>query len=193
MHSERSYRRIPQYSGADSDRTRARGAVYGKAQPLFFKSDWRHCAQHFIYAVIIELIFFGIVGSSEYLWLQLLAYAAFAAAVYLIMYLLFTPNLKRRRHLYVQDSWRNCAVLVVFLVIFLASTFINQANAWGGYEGVNYLSIASDIINCVFVVAVQYVSLRNARLRNEKDLAIHSSMAKRSSIIPLKTPLTIST
>lgn len=131
-----------------------------------------YAAQHFIYAVIIELIFFGIVGSSEYLWLQLLAYAAFAAAVYLIMYLLFTPNLKRRRHLYVQDSWRNCAVLVVFLVIFLASTFINQANAWGGYEGVNYLSIASDIINCVFVVAVQYVSLRNARLRNEKDLVI---------------------
>lgn len=130
-----------------------------------------YAAQHFIYVAVIELIFFGLLGSSGYVWQQLLAYIAFTIAICTLMYFLFTPNLRARKHLYVQNSLRNCIVLSVFLFIFLASTFINQANARQDYVGINYLSVCSDFVNCVLVVAVQYVSLRGARLRNEKEMA----------------------
>ena len=131
-----------------------------------------YAVQHFVYVVVVELIFFGLIGSAGNIWAQLAAYVAGAAVAYSVVYFLFTPNLKKRRHLYVQDSWRNFAVLSAFLIIFLASTFINQANARQDYVGVNYLSIFSDCVNCVLVVAVQYVSLRSARMRSEKELAV---------------------
>lgn len=60
-------------------------------------------------------------------------------------------------------------MLSAVLVVFLASTFINQYNAVGDMQALNLFSVASDVINCVFVLIVQYMSLRTSRINVEKE------------------------
>ncbi|MGN0813761.1 MAG: GHKL domain-containing protein [Candidatus Coproplasma sp.] len=128
-----------------------------------------YAAQHVIYVIVNELICFGIFSNTLNNWIMLLLYVAVAAIIYFIIYKVFVPNMRNRRHLYIQHSMRNCAVLCIFLIVFLCSTFINQASARQDYTKLNYLAAASDFINCALVIVVQYVSLRNSRTKTEKD------------------------
>lgn len=130
-----------------------------------------YAAQHLIYIIAIEIIFFGIVGNGSNVWVQLGPYVIFAAVIYLLIYFLFIPNMRNRKHLYIQHSTRNSLVLLIFLIVFLSSTFINQANARQDYVGLNYLSAISDFVNCVLVIVVQYVGLRSAKIRFEREAA----------------------
>lgn len=128
-----------------------------------------YAAQHLIYVIVNELICFGLLSNKLNNWLVLLLYVAVAAVIYFLVFKLFVPNLRHRKHFYIQNSVRNFAVLGIFLIIFLCSTFINQASARQDYTKLNYLAVASDFINCVFVIVVQYVSLRNLRIKTEKE------------------------
>lgn len=126
-----------------------------------------YSAQHFIYVTAVEIMFFAVLGRVKDVWGQLGLSVAFAAAIYTAMYFLFIPKGGSNKRLNLQNDWRNFSVLCVFFVIFFGSTFVNQSNA--RREGINYLSMISDLVNCLLVVAVQYVSQRNARMRYEKE------------------------
>lgn len=129
-----------------------------------------YAVQHLVYVVVIELIFYGVIGSGTNVWAQLGVYTLAAAILYCATYFLFLPQTKERRHLDIMNNRTNVVMLGVFLLVFLLSTFVNQANARQDYVGINYLSVISDFVNCVLVIVVQWVGLRTARVRTEKDL-----------------------
>ena len=127
-----------------------------------------YAAQHIAYVVANECLIMGLRISME-LWQQLLIYFTVATIVDIIIYFVFTPNLRNRDRLYVNHSWKICLALGAVLVVFLASTFINQYNAIRDFRNLNWLSVASDFVNCIFVLIVQYMSLRTSRINIEKE------------------------
>lgn len=128
-----------------------------------------YAAQHTVYVLVNELICYGLFENKLNQWLVLLIYAVMAAVVCFIVYRMFVPSLKARKHLYIQHSLQNCLAMCVFLAVFLISAFVNQANARQDYTKINYLSVASDFINCILVIVVQYISMRTSRIRDEKE------------------------
>lgn len=127
-----------------------------------------YAAQHIAYVIANECLLMGFrlrLGVG----VQLLLYCAVAFVIDLAVYLVFSPNIKHREHLYVSHSWKNCLALLAVLIVFLASTFINQYNAVRDFGTLNLLSVASDFVNCVFVLIVQYMSLRTSRINIEKE------------------------
>lgn len=129
-----------------------------------------YSVQHLIYVFVIELVFYGFIGGGSAVWAQLGLYIIVAAVLCCVTYFLFVPLTKGRRHLDINHSRVNCLALSFFLLVFLLSTFINQANARQDYVGINYLSVISDLINCLLVTAVQYVGLRGARAQTDKGI-----------------------
>ena len=128
-----------------------------------------YAAQHMIYVIAYECLVMGFFGHHLHILLRLLIYFAVAVVIDAVMYVVFSPIIKKREHLYVHPSWKNCLMLSAVLVVFLASTFINQYNAVGDMQALNLFSVASDVINCVFVLIVQYMSLRTSRINVEKE------------------------
>lgn len=129
-----------------------------------------YAVQHIVYVFSVEFVFFGLLDRARDVWGQFALSVPVAAVVYTAIYFLFIPNIRRSKHLFVHNNWRNCLMLALFFLIFFASTFVNQANA--RRDGINYLSIVSDFVNCLFVIVVQYVSLRTARMRTEKEALV---------------------
>lgn len=127
-----------------------------------------YAVQHIVYVVAVEFVFFGLLDQSRNIWGQVGLSVVTAAVFYSVVYILFIPNIKRRKHLYFKNNWRNALTLLGFFLVFFVSTFVNQSNA--RQNGINILSMISDFVNCLFVIVVQYVSLRNARMRSEKEM-----------------------
>ena len=128
-----------------------------------------YAAQHITYVIANECLIMGIFGHQLHIIFRLLIYVIVALIIAVMMYAVFSPIIKNREHLYVHPSWKNCLMLCLVLMVFLASTFINQYNAVGDMQALNLLSVASDFINCVFVLIVQYMSLRTSRINVEKE------------------------
>ena len=128
-----------------------------------------YAAQHMIYVIAYECIVMGFFDYRMHIAWRLLIYFAVAVAVDLLVYTVFSPLIKNREHLYVHPSWKNCLTLAAVLVVFLASTFINQYNAVGDMRSLNVFSVASDFINCIFVLIVQFMGMRTSRINVEKE------------------------
>lgn len=126
-----------------------------------------YAVQHIVYVVAVEFVFFGLLGDGRNLWGQVGMSVLVAAVIYPIVFLLFVPNMRKREHLYFRNSWQNALALMSFFVVFFATTFVNQSGARG--DGNNIISMISDFANCLFVIIVQYVSLRTARMKREKE------------------------
>lgn len=125
-----------------------------------------YALQHFIYVTAVELVYFGILDESKNVLGQALLSLALTPFVGALAYFLFVPKGVWEKTLNLENRTSNFIALSVFFAVFFASTFVNQANA--RQDGINYLSMVSDLINCIFVVTVQYYSLRDARLRYDK-------------------------
>lgn len=126
-----------------------------------------YAVHHIVYVITVEFVFFAILKRSRDVLWQMLASAVVAALLYFVVYKLFMPNMKKSEHLYFGDNMYGAIALVLFFSVFFASTFVNQANA--RQNGVNILSMISDFVNCLFVIVAQYISLRNMRMKSERD------------------------
>jgi hypothetical protein len=130
-----------------------------------------YAVEHFVYVAIIEVIFIGAANDAVNFWLQLLTYSAVCAGIYLLFYKIFAPNIKYLGNFYLKDNLKNRLFFIVFYVVFLASTLLNQLNARHIEESFNYLSAVSDLINCLFVIIVQFVGLTTSRINFEKQFS----------------------
>ena len=136
-----------------------------------------YAVDHFVYVLINEIIFIGLAGfnlfdpeNGGYFWLMIVAYAAACALVYYVFYRIFKPNANHLSN-YFKDTWQNRLYLSVFLIIFFGSTLLNQQNAQATSGELNYLSAISDLVNCLFVIIVQFTVLTTARINFEKRLS----------------------
>lgn len=130
-----------------------------------------YAVEHFVYVAIIEIIFIGAANDSVNFWLQLLTYCSGCAGVFFLFYKIFAPNIKYLGNFYLKDNWKNRLFFIAFFTVFIASTLLNQLNARYIEAGFNYLSTVSDLINCLFVIIVQFVGLTTSRINFEKQFS----------------------
>lgn len=137
-----------------------------------------YAVEHFVYVLVNEIVFTGLVGydmfdwqETDYFWLMLLSNVVVCAGVYCCFYRIFRNNIKYLGKYFLSDSWRNRIFFCGFFALFFASTLLNQQNAQSSDAGINYLSAISDIINCLFVIIVQFIGLTTARSNFEKQMS----------------------
>lgn len=137
-----------------------------------------YAVEHFVYVLVNEIVFIGFVGynmfdwqDTAYFWIMLASNAAVCAGLYYAFYRIFKPNVNYLGDYYLTDNWKNRIFFGGFLLVFFASTLLNQQNAQSSDEGLNYLSAISDLINCLFVLIVQFIGLTTARIGFEKQLS----------------------
>lgn len=70
-----------------------------------------YAAQHMIYVIAYECLVMGLFGHHLHILLRLLIYFAVAVVIDAVMYVVFSPIIKNREHLYVHPSWKNCLML----------------------------------------------------------------------------------
>lgn len=128
-----------------------------------------YAIQHIAYIAVYECLFYGLLANNVPFWVQMVVYILFSVTFDFFIWVWFRPQFKNKGRLYVPHSAKNSLVLLLFLAFFLASTFINQHNAFADYVSINWLSAASDFINCFFVLVVQFIALRNYRINSEKE------------------------
>ncbi len=137
-----------------------------------------YAVEHFVYVLVNEIVFTGLVGynmfdwpETAYFWIMLLSNAVVSAGVYYAFYKIFRNNIKYLGSYFLSDTWRNRVFFCVFFAVFFASTLLNQQNAQGAETGINYLGAISDLINCLFVIIVQFIGLTTARINFEKQMS----------------------
>lgn len=136
-----------------------------------------YAAEHFVYVIVNEMIFIGALGLDIFgsggavFYAMLLADAAACAGVYYALFAVFKNNIRAVGGHTVGDGLGNRIFFGVFAAMFFASTLLNQHNTESASGGVNYVAAASDTINCLFVLVVQYITLRTIRVNAEKRFA----------------------
>ena len=68
---------------------------------------------------------------------------------------------------YLEDSLRTRLLYSLFFLLFIVTTFVNQASSYNK----NYAGVIADILNCLLLLFVQYLSLRSLQLLVEKKTA----------------------
>lgn len=126
-----------------------------------------YAVQHIVYVAQNEIVFQGLLNGAGNRWLELLAFCAVCAAVYVVFYRIFRDNTRYLDRFFIYESVKEKSMMTVFYTVFIVSTFVNQLNAVNG-DSFNYLSAASDLFTCAFVLVVQYVGLTTLRLSSEK-------------------------
>lgn len=136
-----------------------------------------YAAEHFVYVLVNEIVFIGALGLDIFrsggamFYVMLLADAAVSAGVYFALFSVFKNNIRAIGGHTVTDGLGNRIFFGVFAAMFFASTLLNQHNTESVTGGVNYVAAASDTINCLFVLTVQYITLRTIRVNAEKRFA----------------------
>lgn len=136
-----------------------------------------YAAEHFVYVLVNEIIFIGALGLDIFrdggatFYVMLLCNAAVCAGVYYALFCVFRNNIRAVGGHTVGDGVANRIFFGVFAAMFFASTLLNQHNTENSAEKLNYVAAASDMINCLFVLVVQYITLRTIRVNAEKRFA----------------------
>lgn len=148
------------------------------ATSLFWLMIAAYAVEHLVYVIVNEIIFIGIADFNLFsgekvgmFWLMLAVYSVVCAGVYYAFYRLFKPNIKYLGNYFLKDTWNNRIFFGVFLLIFFGSTMLNQQNAQNISNELNYLSAVSDLINCLFVLIVQFIGLTTSRINFEKQFS----------------------
>lgn len=133
-----------------------------------------YAAQHIAYIIACEALA-GMLGNVPWSWESYGVYALVAVLVDLGVFWLFYPLVGKRERLLSICSARYTRLLLVFFLVFFATTFMNQYNAVSGTT-VNYLAVLSDLINCLLVLVVQYfghqlvqVNIENYHIRQRLE------------------------
>ena len=148
------------------------------ATTLFWVMIAAYAVEHFVYVVVNEMVFIGAFDYNLFdsdrdwmFWVMMAAYCAVCAGVYFAFCKIFAKYASALGSRLIGDTWKTRIIFGAFLVAFFASTILNQHNTQNVEDGLNYWSAASDLFNCLFVLAVQYVTLRMLRISFEKRLA----------------------
>lgn len=130
-----------------------------------------YATEHFVYVLVFQVVFMWLAGGSVNYWIQLPIYVIVSAGAYFVNYKLLKPNATYLDKRFLQDSVKNRLTFFILFLLFIAATVFNQLNAIGAGEHSNYLSAMSDLINCLFILVVQFVSLRVSRISSEKQIS----------------------
>lgn len=148
------------------------------ATTLFWVMIAAYAVEHFVYVIVSEMIFLGAFDYNLFesdkdwmFWVMMASYCAVGAGVYFLFYKIFAKNASALGSRLIDDTPKNRVIFGLFLVAFFASTMLNQHNTQNVEGGLNYWSAASDLFNCLFVLAVQYVTLGMLRVSFEKRFA----------------------
>jgi hypothetical protein len=154
--------------------------IAGAAIKICFQINWTslfwvmlaaYAAEHFVYVAVIEVGFIGIANDSVNFWIQLSVFIVVCSLIYYLYYRLFNRNIRYLENLYLRDTLKNRLLYALFFLVFFASTMLNQLNAVSTSVNFNYLSAVSDIINCLFIIIVQYIGLTTSKINVEKQLS----------------------
>lgn len=126
-----------------------------------------YAAQHIVYVAIMEMV-----GYKLDFWLTLVIYVFACALIYLIFFRVFRKDISYLGNFYLKDNLKSRLIFSAFLILFIASTLINQANAVNSPDHqLNYLSAISDLMNCLFVLLAQFMGLTTSRINSQKKIA----------------------
>lgn len=129
-----------------------------------------YAVQHIVYVLVNEILFAGLLGGRVNFWVQLAVYLPVCAAFYCLFWLIYRKNVKHLADFYLGDGIKVRLLFGLFFVIFIAATFMNQYSAVSG-EKFNYISALVDLINCLFISAVQFAVLAASRINWEKNVS----------------------
>lgn len=129
-----------------------------------------YAIHHIIYVAVVELVFAGLLHGQCQYWLMLLAYATVVTVVDLILSKIagrFLGNLTLLTE--GQSAKPHRLSAFIFMVFFIASTFVNQHNAQVTGT-INYLAAVSDLSNCLFVIAAQVALARSLKMEYDNGI-----------------------
>ena len=142
-----------------------------------------YAVQHIAYVSIIEML-----GHTSDFWQTLIIFVFVCAAIYFIFYQIFKKDVRYLGSFYLKDNVKNKVFFSLFFVLFIASTLINQANAVNSpVNELNYLSAISDLMNCVFVLMVQFIGLTTSRINFQKQITDTLYEEEKKQYIAFKT------
>lgn len=147
--------------------------MYGCFELYSFEVVWTvltaYAAQHMAYAIVCECFVGSMLVPGQF-WRTLGIYALAAAAIDVGIYFAFLPYTRQSEHLLLVRSRKATLALGAVLVVFLISTFVNQHSVQAT-AAVGVLAGISDVVNCMFVLIVQYLTLYIQRITLEKEAA----------------------
>lgn len=125
-----------------------------------------YAAQHLAYATVSECLM-GSMLTPEHFWERLGVYILVAAAIDIVLFFVFRPYIERQKHLIFVRSGKACAAQGLILLIFLTTTFLNQHISQMN-ASISPLIAATDAVNCMLVLVVQYLSIHTNQVSLEK-------------------------
>lgn len=135
-----------------------------------FRCDWTKGLWILLTSYALSHIAF--VGVLEFLPLEknpavLPVYFLFLAILCVGAFFLFGKKLASGGLNYLEDTVRGRLLYGLFFLLFIATTFVNQASSYNQ----NYAGVIADVLNCLLLLFLQYNSLRSLQLFVEKKTA----------------------
>lgn len=132
-----------------------------------------YCLQHIDYVLVNEMLAMGIFPDLPiYLPVYILVCIVTTCLLYFLVANLFAKKLRECEGVIYENQFSTITFFLVELILLFYSSFNCQTiflNLDQG-TGVNYLGAASDLINCMLVLLVQYTMFRMSALNREKEM-----------------------
>lgn len=145
---------------------------------LSFKTLGAYACQHICYVIVNEVVAIGLWPELRTEWQLYFVYAILSLASLVILALIiiyFFKDYFEVNNSYIFESKRSAVFYLLFLVIFIASSFVFQSIFNGGYinedNKYNYFGAIEDILVCVLILFIERLLLKSSYLHEERVVA----------------------